>query len=463
MAVMAGVDMSMVPFDFSFYDHCVNLANKDNKFKERVNDAVLRILRVKKLLGILEHSSNIYPDAKDLQLIGTEESEMIALDASRESIVLAKNSNSDLPLAKSSNILVVGPTGNLLKVLNGGWSYTWQGNNETYFQTFSKTKYNTIYEAIKSHTTGNVAFMQGVDFESYDNEKIKNTAEQAKLYDLVVLCVGEDTYTETPGNIGNLMLSDSQLLLADSIINTGKKVILVYVGGRPRTITNIVKRVNAVVIAFLPGNRGGDAIADVIFGDYNPNGRLPITYPKTPNGAMTYDYKPLENWETWLGEDVASYFDALFPFGHGLSYTNFEYSELKLDQATVLESSSITGSVKVKNTGNRPGKETVIVYLNDEFGSLSRPIKQMKFFKKLSLNPNQQETVTFEITRYDMSFINLKNERIVESGKFNVYIDNLKTSFELIAKASSNTSNSFYYSPNRFFVFVFGLLINLFF
>ena len=267
-----------------------------------------------------------------------------------------------------------------------------------------------------------------------ENEALKS--------DIIVLCIGEDTYTETPGNIDNMMLSNSQMELADRLLKTGKKLILVYVGGRPRTITKIAKQATAVLIAFLPGNRGGDAIADIIFGEYNPNGRMPITYPKGPNGAMTYDYKPIENWETGLGEDVASYFDALYPFGHGLSYTSFSYSNLILDKTTIIEPESMTGSVTVTNNGSKLGKETVIVYLNDEYGSLTRPNKQMKFFLKIELRPGESKIVRFELTRYDMSFINLKNERIVESGKFNIFVDNLTASFQLSVTPTTTTTTT---------------------
>lgn len=272
--------------------------------------------------------------------------------------------------------------------------------------------------------------------------------------------VGEDTYTETPGNIDNMMLSEAQTQLAEQLLNTGKPVILVFVGGRPRTITSIVNRAKAVLIAFLPGNRGGDAIADILYGDYIPNGKMPITYPKGPNGAMTYDYKPLEGYETFNGVDVASYFDAIFPFGHGLSYTSFVYSDLVLNQASIIEPNNVTGRVTVRNSGIYTGKETVIVYLNDEFGSLSRPVKQMKFFKKVTLSPGQSETVNFELTRYDMSFINLKNQRIVESGKFNVYVGNLTASFQLTVKLNCGFSNFIF---NSYITWTFSTLLALFF
>lgn len=440
MSIMAGVHMSMVPYNCSFIDHCVNLYNKDKLFVDRVNDAVLRILRVKKQIGLLVHSDSIYPKEEDLINIGTMESDNIALDAARECIIMVKNDNI-LPLSKTEKILVSGPSASLLKVLNGGWSYKWQGNVESYFQTFSDRKYNTIFDAISLKSPENVIYKQGANFTEITQD-FNDIISSAQSVDVVILCIGEDTYTETPGNIDNLMISDPQMQLATKLLDTGIPVIVVFIGGRPRTITSIVKKAKAVLLGFLPGNRGGDAIADIIFGDYNPKGKLPITYPKGPNGAMNYDFKPLEDYEVNNGVNVASYFDAIFQFGFGLSYTQFEYSNLQINQKKITEPSGVTGSVTVINIGDRAGKETVIVYLNDEVGSLSRPVKQMKFFKKVNLNPGDSETVNFELTRNDMSFINLKNQRIVESGNFNIYVGNLTVSFELIAKSNEYQNNA---------------------
>jgi beta-glucosidase len=221
-------------------------------------------LKVKQTLGILQYSTSIYPNIEDLRIIGSDESEDVSLEAAKESIVLAKNENDILPLNKNANILVVGPSADLLKALNGGWSYKWQGSNETYFQTFSGRNYKTILKAIQSKSTGVVSYFQGANFESLTT--INEAATAAINSQYIVLCIGEDTYTETPGNIDNMMLSEPQMQLANRLLDTGKPVIIVYVGGRPRTITSIVKRSKAVLIAFLPGNRGGDALSDILFG-----------------------------------------------------------------------------------------------------------------------------------------------------------------------------------------------------
>jgi beta-glucosidase len=309
----------------------------------------------------------------------------------------------------------------------------------------------------------NVIYKQGANFTEISQD-FNDTISSAQSVDVVILCIGEDTYTETPGNIDNLMISDPQMQLATKLLDTGIPVIVVFIGGRPRTITPIVKKAKAVLLGFLPGNRGGDAIADIIFGDYNPNGKLPITYPKGPNGAMNYDFKPLEDYEVNNGENVASYFDAIFPFGFGLSYTQFEYSNLQINQKKITEPSGVTGSVTVKNIGDHAGKETVIVYLNDEVGSLSRPVKQMKFFKKVNLNLGDSETVNFELTRNDMSFINLKNQRIVESGNFNIYVGNLTVSFELIAKPNEypNNGGDNISVGKKFLIYLIAIIIGFF-
>ena len=435
IAVMAGVDMSMVPFDYSFYDHCVDLAKTDVKFADRINDATERILKVKDQLGLFE---NAYPVESDLQHVGTAESEEMNLDFARESIILAKNDKSVLPLSKTSNkrILVTGPTSNLLRVLNGGWSYSWLGQKEEYFQNFGRKKY-TIYEALKMRY--NEEFIEQVDganfFELTDD---LDDQEAAKNSDIIIYCIGEDTYTETVGNIDNLMLSDSQLKLAEElfskIINAGKQLIVVYLGGRPRIMTNIAEKADAVLLAFLPGNRGAEAIADVIFGDYNPSGRLPITYPKAVNGYTTYDHKPLEDLN-------GNTYDNLYPFGHGLSYTSFSYSDLKYTVSEkTLASLSVTVSVKVTNTGNRRGKEAVILYLNDEFGSVSRPVRKVKGFQKIDLDAGAAKTVTFELKLHDFQFIDINNQKVFESGNFNIYISNLNASFVLSSKPQPSFS-----------------------
>lgn len=416
IAVMAGVDMSMVPLDYSFFNHCVSLSLKDEKFSNRVDDAVTRILSVKKKLGLFEDP---FPHVEDSDIYNDKNSEKLSLDAAQESIILAKNENNILPLKKTSNILIAGTSCKSLRVLNGGWTY---GDNEELYNTYGMKKI-TILEAIENKAQNQVKFSEGANFTHVIN--IDETVELAKNSDFIVLCIGEDTYAETGGNLDSLMISESQLALGKALTGINKPLIVVYVAGRPRVITSIVEKAQAVILGFLPGPKGSEAIADILYGDYNPNGKMPITYPRGPNGYMNYDFRPLEDF------DYFSRYDAIFSFGHGLSYTTFSYSNLTLSSNEVQADEFIYGSVFVTNTGRLEGKETIIVYLNDEYCSMSRPVKQMKYFEKIFLKPDETKKVNFEITIEDLSFININGERIAEKGLFNVYVSNLIASFKL--------------------------------
>jgi len=284
IAVMAGLDMSMVPYGYSFHDLCVNLTNKDTDFLNRVNDAVSRILSVKNKIGLFDNSGkDSYPDPKLISNIGTNDSWTFSLEAARECVILVKNEGKILPMAKTGRrILITGTTGNNLRVLNGGWSYSWQGRREDLFRLFAN-KSLTIFEAVQK-TANIVNYVEGANFDNVIN--IDEVLVQANQSDVIILCIGEDTYTEVYGNIDNLNIDSAQQQLADAVLSTGKDVIVVYLGGRPRIITNIVENANVkgVLLSFLPGNRGAEAITDIIFGDYNPNARLPFTYPRNANG-----------------------------------------------------------------------------------------------------------------------------------------------------------------------------------
>lgn len=414
MAVMAGVDMSMVPYDFSFYELLIELVNEGKVPMKRINEAVERIFNVKYQLGLFE---NPFPEKELIKNIATKENTEANLNAARESIILAKNEDNFLPLKKDKKIFVTGPTANLLSSLNGGWTITWQGNEESLYPKDKKT----ILEAIKNKVgEGNVTYLEGCSFDSDINSN--DAYMQAVNSDLIVLCLGEAAYCETPGNIYDLTLPKAQIDYAKKLLNSGKPVVLVMVEGRPRVITEIANEIKSIVLAFLPGMEGGNAIADVLFGDVNPSGKLPITYPKSPNGITLYDYKPLEYSD-------GNKYDPLFPFGHGLSYTKFNYSNLKLSSNKINANDKLTVSVDVENTGSLKGKEVVQLYLTDLYGSVSRPNKQLKGFEKIELNPGEKKTVQFTIDKSHLSFIGLNNKRIVEPGEFTVTIGDLKKNF----------------------------------
>jgi beta-glucosidase len=419
IAVMAGVDMSMVPYDFSFYNHLLELAKEGTVPMWRVDEAVSRILAVKMQLGIFE---NPYPNEEMKSKIGNKDFTNVNLNAARESIILAKNQDNILPLSKSTKVLVTGPTANLLSVMNGGWTITWQGNEETLYPQ----EKNTLFEAIQNKIgKDNVKYVEGCSFDKDINTD--EAVQESKNADVVIVCLGENAYCETPGSIFDLTLDKAQLELASKILETGKPVILVMLEGRPRVISNIEPKAKGILVGFLPGMEGGNAIADVLFGDVNPSGKLPITYPRHPNGITLYDYKPIEKFD---GND----YNPLWPFGYGLSYTTFEYSNLKISSQEITENEELTVKIDVKNDGSLAGKEVVQLYLTDVYGSVTRPNKQLKGFEKVLLNPGETKTVTFKINKEQLSFIGQENKKIVEPGDFRVTIANNIADFRLKGK-----------------------------
>ncbi len=415
LAVMAGVDMSMVPYDFSFYNYLLDLAKTNEVPEWRIDEAVSRILAVKMQLGLF---GNPYPDNELQKDFANKTFTDDNLKTAQEAVILAKNNNV-LPLSKTAKVLVTGPTANLLSVMNGGWTITWQGNEESLYPE----EKNTVLEAVQNKLgEENVTYVEGCSFDKDINTS--KAVFEAMNSDVVVLCLGEVPYCETPGNIFDLTLNDAQLNLAAKLAETGKPVVLVMLEGRPRVISEIEPQMNAVVLGFLPGMEGGNAIADILFGDVNPSGKLPVTYPRSPNGITLYDYKPLEAFDS-------NKYDPQWSFGYGLSYTTFEYSNLVLSSNKMDLNETIEVSAVIKNSGAIEGKEIVQLYVSDLYGCVSRPNKQLKGFEKINLKPGEEKTVTFKLTPADLSFIGLENKRITEPGDFDVMIGNLKGTFTL--------------------------------
>jgi len=416
-AVLAGIDMSMVPSDYSFSDLLLQLVKENKVPASRIDEAVRYILRIKFDLGLFE---NAMPSPT--MGFATSESRQTALQAARESMTLLKNSNDLLPLAKGRKILITGPTANSLISLNNGWTYVWQGNNEALYPKDRQT----ILQAIQTKAGNNATYVPGVTFDKeIDIQAAVNAAREA---DVAVVCVGESSYAETPGNITDLTLSDTQLKLAQAIEATGKPVVLVLVEGRPRIINRITDGAQAILMAYNPSNEGGTAIAEVLFGDYNPGGKLPFTYPKTPNSYLTYDHKLFETEETGFGN---SSFGPQFEFGSGLSYTTFKYSDLKLSSKDVPANGQVKVTVTVTNNGQRAGNETVIVYLRDDVATLTPAGKRVKRFAKIYLEPGKSRTLTFTLKRVDFSFIASDNKPTAESGDFTVMVGGLSDKFTL--------------------------------
>ena len=397
MAVMAGVDMSMVPTDFSFYDLLLACAKDGSVPMARIDDAVRRILRVKFKAGLFDRPR---PDASLKARFDQPAFHEANLEAARESIVLLKN-DGVLPLAKGKRVFVTGPNANLRSSLNSGWTITWQGDQE---QLYPKNK-ATVAEAI--------ARVGGVS--------LVNSPAAA---DVIVAVLGEKAYCETPGNIEDLALDAGQIQLVADLKATGKPVVTVLVQGRPRVLRTVKADSQAIVLAMLPGAEGGRAVAEVLFGEVNPSGRLPFTYPRNVNGYTTYDYKPLENTHD---NPVAGE----YAFGFGLAYTTFEYSDLRLSAETMPRAGSLTITVNVKNTGSRAGKEVVQLYVSDLYREVSPPNKELKAFDKIALQAGETRVVSFPLKSEDLQFVGLNNKWKVEPGDFKVRIANLEKQFTL--------------------------------
>ncbi|WP_228779182.1 glycoside hydrolase family 3 N-terminal domain-containing protein [Methylobacter sp. BlB1] len=415
IAVMAGVDMSMVPFDFTFYDLLVELARSGEVPMSRIDEAVSRILTVKFQTGLFDPERPVLPAEGNF---ATPEAVETNRQAAREAIILAKNDNHILPLKKDASILVAGPTANLLSVMNGGWTITWQGDSESLYPQDKLT----VFEALQTKSAGKVTYVGGQAFD--DPIDVDKVVAEAQNHDYVLLALGEKPYTETPGNIDSLMLDQKQIDLANAVIEAGKPVILLMLGGRPRVITAIAEKVPGVILGFLPGMEGGEAIADIIYGDYNPNGKLPISYPRNTNDIVPYDHKPTESFEF-------NTYKPLYPFGHGLSYTTFETRGLSVEKSQIKMGENVTVHVSVKNTGTLKGKETVLLYLNDVAASVTRPVRQLKAFKKVELEPGQEQSLSFTLTPRDLSFIGIDMKRIVEPGEFKVMVGNETAGFSV--------------------------------
>ncbi len=416
LAVMAGIDMSMVPSDYSFSDLLIQLVKENKVPQSRIDEAVRYVLRVKYELGLFDNPASPAPAAN----FATAEGRAVSLEAARESMTLLKNDNGILPLRKDQKILVTGPTADSLMSLNNGWTYVWQGNNPALYPKDRPT----VLGAIKAAGGNNVTYVPGTALDKEIDINAAVTA--ARGVDVVVVCVGEGSYAETPGNITDLTLDEAQLKLAEAIEASGKPVVLVLVEGRPRVINRIVNRAGAILMAYNPGNEGGTAVADVLFGNYNPSGKLPFTYPRTANGLITYDHKLFETEDTSFGNAA---FKPQFEFGQGLSYTTFSYSDLRLGQKTIGANESLPVSVTVTNSGARAGKEVVQLYLSDLVASLAPPGKRLKRFAKIDLQPGQSRTLTFTLHPADLSFIGSNNRPVIEPGDFEIAVGGLKGRF----------------------------------
>ncbi|PHN01435.1 glycoside hydrolase family 3 N-terminal domain-containing protein [Flavilitoribacter nigricans] len=424
MAVEAGIDMSMVPLDFSFSDCLLELVEEGTIPEARIDVSVRRILQLKESLGLFDQA--VYP-LEEYPDFGSAAHRNASLEAARESIVLLKNEQSVLPLRKDQKILVAGPAAHTLRSLNGGWTYTWQGDQID--ELLDKKEYPTVLNAVAGRMPeGQVYYAPGVDFE--ERIDIPYAVRAAAEVDVILLCLGEASYTEFFGSIDDLYLPDAQHALAYALLNTGKPLVLLLLEGRPRLISKFADQVPAILAAFYPGNEGGRAIADVLFGDYNPGGKLPITYPRYPNGLIPYDHKATESMP--LQESGVRY-NPQFEFGHGLSYTTFAYHNLSLNTPELTAHNLLVISVEVQNTGDRAGHETVQLYVSDHYASLTPPVRRLRGFKKVFLEPGALTRVEFAIRARDLAFVDQNGEWITEAGSFTAGIGGLTVDFNYSA------------------------------
>ena len=442
IAINAGIDMSMDPYSVEFCILLKELVNEGKVKMSRIDDAVRRILRAKYRLGLFEKPNT---GGKGYEKFGCDEFAQASLKAAEESMVLLKNESNILPLAKGKKILLTGPNANQMRCLHGGWSYTWQGSKA---EDLSE-KYNTIYEALcNKYGKDNIILEQGVTYNEDAAYYVENAPQIDKAVaaaanaDLIIAAIGENSYTETPGNLTDLWLSENQRNLVKELAKTGKSMILVLNEGRPRLIADIEPLAKAVVDILIPGNYGGDALANLLAGDANFSGKMPYTYPKEINSLNTYDYKVSEEVGTMAG---AYNYDAKvslqWPFGYGLSYTTFDYANLKVDKASFTSDDILTVSVDVKNTGSRAGKEAVLLYSSDLVASIVPDNKRLRDFTKIELQPGETKTVTFKLPAKDLAFVNADGNWTLEEGEFVLKIGKLTQSIQC-------TKNKVWDTPN---------------
>jgi beta-glucosidase len=423
MAVNAGIDMSMVPSDFSFYDLLIEAVKKGEVPMTRIDDAVKRILILKYKLGLFD---NPYPEPASFANFGKPEYQTLALDAAHEAMTLLKNQNNVLPLSKNTKILVAGPSAQSISALNGCWSYTWQGKEEQWYPADSKTILQTITDKVGATNVTTTTAKGFDDPMNYDAAKLSTAAAGA---DVIVLCLGENAYAESPGNTRELALPDEQIALAEAAAASGKPVILILTEGRPRFITSIEPSMKGILMAYWSGKKTAEAIADVLFGDYNPDGRLPFSYPRSMGEIVMYDRKPTEDVREVFNDNVNTGYDPLFAFGSGLSYTTFDYGDIQLSSATLTATTKLTVSITVKNSGNRDGKHTVELYSHDLYASITPNMRRLRAFQKISLKAGETKAVTFTLDTNDLAFVNAKLKTVTEPGEFEIMIGSKKAKF----------------------------------
>ena len=425
IAINAGIDMVMEPYNPDACDMIVELAREGKIPMSRIDNAVRRVLRLKYRLDLFNNPTQ---KLKKYTKFGGEEFSKLSYDGAVESMILLKNTDNILPLkaGEGKKILVTGPNANQMRCLDGGWSYTWQGHLADKFAS----RFNTIYEALANkYGKDNVILEQGVTYNEAgkyweeDTPDIEAAVNAAKDADVIVACIGENSYTETPGNLTDITLSENQRNLVKALAKTGKPIVMVLNEGRPRLVADIEPLAQAVVDILLPGNRGGDALAALLAGDENFSGKLPYTYPKEINSLANYDFKKSEESGTMEGAyDYNAKITQQWGFGTGLSYTTYEYSNLRVDRNSFGHGDVIRVSVDVRNAGERAGKESVLLYSSDLVASMVPDGRRLRAFDKIELQPGEQRTVTFDLSADDLAFVGYDGKWTLEEGDFTLTV-----------------------------------------
>lgn len=417
IGVEAGIDMSMVPYDYTFYDLLVELVKEGTISEERIDASVRRILTMKKKVGLMD---NPFIEKEAIANFGKEEYKVTAKEAALETLTLLKNGNDILPLDKSKKVLLAGPSANNKSSLHGSWSFVWQGTDESRYPESTLTIKQALQNKIGAQ---NVISSSISDYNSNVNFDTQKLIREARGVDYIVLCLGEGPYAESPGVIDDLTLDANQLALANAAIKTGKPVILVLVEGRPRVISSIESEIDGILMAYRPASQGANAIADVLFGDYNPNGKLPFTYPRYTGDVLTYDHKFSETIrESGEGQNIVSGYNPQWDFGTGLSYTEYTYGEIQLSSDTLTNDTGITASVSVTNSGSTDGLISVELYSRDLYASITPSVRRLRKFTKIALKSGESAQVTFDLNASDLAFVGESGEWINESGEFHIMI-----------------------------------------
>ena len=424
IAINAGIDMSMVPSSFSFCKHLVDLVKSGEISEARLDESVRRILTFKMDLGLFD---NPYPEMEAVSNFGDPQYRVLALEAARESMTLLKNKNNTLPLPQDKHYLVLGPGANCVSALNGSWSYSWQGDKEELYPD----DYKTVMDVLKSRIS-NKQIISNVT-NGYDDENnftLTFSEAELKKVDYVLLFLGENAYAESPGNIDDLTLDDNQIQLAKRAADLGKPVVLILTEGRPRIINDFSNEMDAILMSYIPGSMGAQAIVDVLFGDYNPSGVLPFTYPSHTGDLVTYDHKFLTAMvQTAPNKTKYGGHHPEFEFGHGLSYTTFSLSSIQLNTDTIDMKGVLDVSITVTNTGNVHGQKCIDVFLQDHYASYAPDMKNLKYFTKVALAPGEKKQITFTLDSSSLFYYNEKGEKIFEKGDYTLMMGDQSRDF----------------------------------